>query len=199
MNTLAAAASPLIEIPEITWLHEWKEAAQLARKLRRPILVDVYQDNCGGCDRLVDETFADPRVASAIAQRFVPVKLHLMQDRELTREWQVFWTPTILFGDRSGRIRYTSPNFLPADEFLDLLDIGEAMVAMRWQEYDSAITLLTGLEMRSPGGPLTPEAIYWRGVAAYFRDGKSSKSAHTVWDNDLIPAFPDSIWAKRIP
>jgi len=183
----------------IAWLTSWDDAIAESRRTKRPVLVDVFQDNCFGCDKLDDVTFADPRVAEAIANRFVPLKLHLMKDRTTTREWQVFWTPTILFGDRSGKIRYTSPNFLPPDEFLDLLDIGEALVAMRWQSYDEAITLLEGLERRSPDGPLTAEAAYWHGIAAYFKAGKSSRAAHAVWDVDLLPRFPESIWAKRIP
>ena len=184
---------------QIAWLHDWNEAIAVARKLRRPILVDVYQDNCGGCDKLDDVTFNDPRIQAAISDRFVPVKLHLIKDREFTRQWQVFWTPTVLFGDRSGKVRYTSPNYLPPDAFLDLLDVGEALVDMRWRGYEDAISLLTGLENRSPEGPFAAEAIYWRGIAAYFRDGKRSASAHDVWDNELIPRFPDSVWAKRIP
>lgn len=200
LSTPIPATSPDVSSAQagVEWLSSWEEGVAQARKLRWPILVDVYQDNCGGCDKLDEVTFRDPQVQAAIANRFVPVKLHLMRDRDFTRQWQVFWTPTVLFGDRSGKIRYTSPNFLPPDVFLDLLDVGEALVTMRWQGYDDAISLLTGLENRSPDGPLTAEAIYWRGVAAYFRDGKRSRSAHAVWD-ELIARFPDSIWAKRVP
>lgn len=183
----------------IPWLHTWEEAIAESRRTKRPILVDVYQDDCYGCDKLMDVTFADPRVAEAIVTRFVPVTLHLMKDRAITREWQVFWTPTVLFGDRTGKIRFTSPNFLPPDDFLDLLDIGQALVTMRWQGYDEAIALLESLQERSPDGPLTAEAAYWRGIASYFKVGKSSRAAHAVWDVDLLPRFPDSIWAKRIP
>ena len=182
----------------IAWQHDFTEATARSRAERKPIIVDVYQDNCGGCDKLDDETFAHPEVIDAVAARFVPVKLHLFQDREFTRTNQVFWTPTILFADRSGKVRYTSPNFLPVPEFLDLLDIGEAMVAMRWKGYEQAIGLLTNLRDRSPDGPLTAEAIYWRGIAAYFRDGRSSRSAKAEWA-ELLERFPDSIWAKRIP
>lgn len=183
----------------IDWLTSWEDAVAESRRTKRPILVDVYQDNCGGCVKLMDVTIADPRVTEAIRNRFVPVSLHLTKDRAITREWQVFWTPTVLFGDRSGKIRYTSPNFLPPEEFLDLLDIGEAMVAMRWQGYDDAIMLLEGLQRRSPEGSFAAEAAYWRGIAAYFKAGKSPKAAHAIWDVDLLPRFPDSVWAKRIP
>jgi Thioredoxin-like domain len=189
------ASSPTITIP---WLTSWDEARVASRKTRRPILTDVYQDDCGGCDKLDEETFGDTMVAREIVSRFVPLKLHLMKDREFTREHQVFWTPTVLFADHSGRIRYTSPNFLPSAEFLDLMDIAEANIDMRWMRYQMAINRLQDMIDRSPSGPLTAEAIYWRGISAYFRDKKSSKSANQEWA-ELLERFPDSIWAKRIP
>jgi outer membrane protein assembly factor BamD (BamD/ComL family) len=137
-------------------------------------------------------------VQIAISERFIPLKLHLLNDREHTRQFQVFWTPTILFGDRSGKIRYTSVNFLPPEEFLDIMDIGEALVWMRWRGYDEAIQRLSELEERRPDGPLTAEAMYWRGIAEYFRQGRSSTAANTVW-SEIGEQFPGSIWAKRIP
>jgi len=184
--------------PEVTWLTDWAAAVTRARAEKKPIIVDVYQDDCGGCVRLEQETLADPEVRAQIADRFVPVRLHLFQDRAITREWQIFWTPTVLFGDRSGKIRYTSVNYLPAAEFLDAMDIGEALVAMRWQDWSTAISRLEDAEARHPNGPLTAEAIYWRGMAEYFRDGKSSASAKRVWVA-IQERFPDSIWAKRQP
>jgi len=192
------ATTPSAESATVDWMHDLAEASVRARKERKPILIDVYQDDCGGCDKLDDVTFSDPTVAQAIAARFVPLKLDLLQDREFTRQHQVFWTPSILIADHSAKVRYTSVNYLPPAEFLDILDIGEGLAAMRWKGYDKAIGLFTEVRDRAPHGPLTPEAIYWRGIAAYFRDGKSSDSANTEWA-ELLERFPDSIWAKRIP
>jgi len=181
-----------------TWLTDYAQAVMLARKERKPILIDVYQDDCGGCDKLDDVTFADPDVVRAIAERFVPLKLDLFADREFTRQHQVFWTPTILVADHSGKVRYTSVNYLPPAEFVDILDIGEGLAAMRWKGYEKAIDLFRNVRDRRPEGPLTAEAIYWRGIAAYFRDGKSPGSANAEWA-ELLERFPDSIWAKRVP
>jgi hypothetical protein len=143
-------------------------------------------------------TYPDHRVEAAISERFVPLKLHLIDDREHTRAFQVFWTPTILIGDRSGKVRYTSVNFLPPEEFLDILDIGEALVAMRWREYDTSMRRLRDVEERRADGPLTAEAMYWRGITAYFQQGQSSVAANAVW-REMAGRFPESIWAKRIP
>ncbi|MDQ3657454.1 MAG: hypothetical protein M3457_20555 [Chloroflexota bacterium] len=87
---------------------------------------------------------------------------------------------------------------MPTAEFLDILDIGEALAAMRCKGYDTAIGLFTEVRDRTPDGPLTPKAIYWRGIVAYFRDGKSPGSANAEW-GELVERFPDSIWAKRVP
>ena len=183
---------------DITWLTNWAVATKQARASRKPIIIDVYKDDCGGCIRLEEETLADPAVREQIAERFIPVKLHLVNDRAITRDWQIIWTPTVLIADRSGKIRYSSINYLPAAEFLDVMDIGEAVTAMRWQEYETSIARLKDIEERHPEGPLTAEAIYWRGMAEYFRDGHRSTSAKAVWA-EIQERFPDSIWAKRQP
>jgi thioredoxin-related protein len=189
---------PAPHVEPVAWMSDLAEAIREARAQRKPILIDVYKDDCHGCDRLDEETFADPEVAKQVTSRFIPLKLHLFRDREFSRQWQVFWTPTVLFADKSGKVRYTSPNFLPVPAFLDLLDIGEAEVAMRWKEHDKAIGLLTDLVQRSPDGPLTAEALYWRGIAAYFKEGNSRQAGEREW-RELQERFPDSIWALRIP
>lgn len=186
----------MTETMTINWLKDWDEAQATARAEKKPIMIYVYQDDCGGCDRMKDETFADPTIIEAINERFVPLELHLFHDRAVVRQWGLFWTPTVLFGDRSGKIRYESINYLPSAEFQDVLDIGEARVAMRWREFEDAIRLLKAVEERHPDGPLTAEAIYWRGMAEYFNEKSSSAASKRVW-GELVEKFPDSIWAKR--
>ena len=184
--------------PTVQWFHDRGEAFKEARRLRRPLLIDVSQDDCGGCVKLDEVTLQDPRVRDELAQRFVALKLDLFGDREFTREHQVFWTPTVLIADHSGKVRYTSVNYLPPDQFLDVLDIGEGMVAMRWKEHERSIAAFERVEMRHPNGPMTAEAIYWRGMTTYFRDGKSPASAKRIW-KEIRDRFPDSIWAYRQP
>ena len=182
----------------ISWISDWDEAKTRSRAEKKAILIDVYQDNCGGCERLMNETFADPDVIAEVNARFIPVSLHLFHDRAIVRDWGLFWTPTVLFADRTGRIRYESVNYVPADVMLDILDIGDARVAMRWKEMDKAIERLRDVERRHPDGAMTAEAIYWRGMAEYFRDGSQPATAKHVWA-EITERFPDSIWAARQP
>lgn len=142
-------------------------------------------------------TYRDPTVRAAVAARFVPLKLDLAADRAVVRPLNVIWTPTLLFADRRGVVSHQGINFLPPADFLDLLDIGEALVRLRWAEHDRALALLAAVTERHPDSPSAPEAIYWRGIATYL-EGRSSPEMYAVWE-ELRRRFPESIWAKRIP
>jgi hypothetical protein len=142
-------------------------------------------------------TYPDPAVASAVAERFVPLRLDLFRDRSVVRPLNVIWTPTLLFADRRGVVHYESLNFLPPPDFLDLLDVGEACVRQRWGEYDQAITLLAAVTERNPDAPFAPEALYRRGIANFLKS-HSNDEMYAVWQQ-LLDRFPDSIWARRVP
>lgn len=142
-------------------------------------------------------TYPDPAVRSAIASRFVPLRLDLFVDRNTVRPLNVIWTPTLLIADRRGEIHYRSVNFLPPLDFLDMLDIGEANARLRWGEYDRAMNLLVGVPARHPDGPLVPEAIYWRGIAVYLKTHDNA-AMYAIW-TEIRERWPDSIWARRIP
>jgi hypothetical protein len=132
-----------------------------------------------------------------VTERFVPVRLDLFRDRAVVRQLNAIWTPTHLFADRRGTVHYRSLNFLPPADFLDLLDIGEASVRLRWGEYDRAIELLAAVTQRRPAAPLAPEAIYRRGIATYLKT-RSNDEMYAIWQ-ELLARFPGSIWAHRIP
>ena len=142
-------------------------------------------------------TYPDPAVAAAVSERFVPLRLDLFGDRAVVRPLNVVWTPTLLFADRRGTVHYRSLNFLPPADFLDLLDIGEANVRIRWGEYDLATELLAAVTERNPAAPFAPEAIYRRGIAAYLKT-RSNDAMYAIWQ-ELLDRFPDSIWAHRVP
>lgn len=186
----------MAEVP-ISWLSDWDEALTASRTQRRPLLIDVWKDPCVGCAKLATETYVEPAVQAAINERFVPLRLDLFRDRSVVRPLNVLWTPTLLFADRRGIVHYRSINFLPPADYLDLLDIGEANVRLRWAEYDRTMQLLADVSARHPDGPMAPEAIYWRGIAAYLKT-RDNPTMYAIWQ-EIRDHHPDSIWALRIP
>jgi hypothetical protein len=142
-------------------------------------------------------TYPDARVQTAIADRFVPLRLDLFKDRNAVRPLNVIWTPTLLIADRRGVVHYRSVNYLPPVDFLDMLDIGEANARLRWAEYDRAIELVANVTKRQPDGVFAAEAIYWRGIATYLKTHDNDQM-YRIWQ-EILDRFPETVWARRIP
>jgi hypothetical protein len=135
-------------------------------------------------------------VIDAVNERFVALRLDHTDPH--VRPLQVVWLPTLLIADRRGNVQYRNVNSVPPAEFLDVLDLGETMVALREAQYERAVTRLEALLARRGDSPLDDEARYWLGVAGYYRGGHDGDARDRAWA-DLAARHPDSIWTKRIP
>ncbi len=104
-----------------------------ARAEHKMVMVDVYTDWCVWCKKLDKEVYPDPRVSSAIASQFVPIKVNAesgstiefngvrMTEEQFARQAGVTGYPTVLFLDDQGKVVTTLPGFLPADRFVRVL------------------------------------------------------------------------------
>jgi uncharacterized protein YyaL (SSP411 family) len=77
-NALATSSSLYLREAssgEIRW-QPWSEASfALARKLKRPMLIDIGAVWCHWCHVMDQTTYSDPKVAALINRNFVPVKV----------------------------------------------------------------------------------------------------------------------------
>lgn len=135
-------------------------------------------------------------VVEAVEARFVPLRLH--QKNPHVRELKIVWMPTVVILDRRGVEHYRSVNAVPPAEFLDMLDIGEALARMREAGYDRAVAVLQAALDRRSDGPLHPELLFWLGVSGYFQGGHDGEARDGAWAN-LMECYPASIWALRVP
>jgi len=88
---LAGAASAYLrgaaEQP-IDW-HPWgPEAFELAKRLNRPVLLDIGAVWCHWCHVMDEGTYSDPEVARLLAMHFVPVKVDRDEHPEVDRRYQ---------------------------------------------------------------------------------------------------------------
>ena len=135
-------------------------------------------------------------VAQAISQRFVPVRLYLGQDREATRTYRPFWTPTLFFLDPAGHALMDWPGVIPADAILALLDLGDALVGLRRGRFTEAIELLSGIPERDPESVFAPEAIWWEGVVRHVAQGDAQALDRSR--RDILRRYPASAAALRV-
>jgi hypothetical protein len=141
-------------------------------------------------------TYPQPEIASYISANFIPLKviLNLREDWPFFRAYNVLWTPTLAFLDRNGAMHYSSPGFLPPDDFLAMLRIGRARCLVAWTRFREAeAELETAAEA---AGTFAPEALYWLGIVHYL-ERHATEGMWEAWDR-LTARYPDSPWARRV-
>ncbi len=73
IQPLTAQNNPSHKGDLVKWL-SFTEAAKAAKKLKKPILVDVYTTWCGPCKMMSANTFNNPKIAEYINKNYYPVK-----------------------------------------------------------------------------------------------------------------------------
>ena len=143
--------------------------------------------------------YTDDRVKDLVTQRFVPVRVHVRENRD---EWQrlsaqlaVQWTPTILIVDADGHERYRIEGFLPADDFLSQIELGLGHAAFKRADYGRAEASFRDVARKYPKTDAAPEALYWAGVAKYRSSDDPAALKETA--GLVSREYPESTWAKK--
>ena len=93
--------------------------------------------------------------AQFINQNFVPIKIHIKENKEAFGRFGAQWTPTLILLDPEGKERYRFEGFLPPEDFLAQLEMGLARTASRSCDGDRAIAWLDGKSISlEPGSSL---------------------------------------------
>ncbi len=133
---------------------------------------------------------------SRVSDRFVPLKLYLGRDREATRRYRPFWTPTLYFLDPDGTSLLDWPGVIPEDSFQVLLDLGDALVGLRRGRFQEAVELLDGIQRDHPESVFAPEALWWSGVVRHVVQGDAGALEGSR--RKLKEHYPDSAPALRV-
>lgn len=143
--------------------------------------------------------YADPKVASFVSQQFVPVRVHVREQKEefqrLGRRFTAQWTPTILIVDPSGEARHRIEGFLPKDDFLGQLALGLGHAAFTAGDFGAAERHFREVVDEYPQTEAAAEAQYWAGVSRYKATGDAAALSDTARAFDQ--RYQDTSWAKK--
>ncbi len=101
--TLLAAtfsAAPL-SADEIVWHTSYKNAAEEAKRLEKPLLINLWAERCRTCLEM-DESFWARQDTIDLANRFVRVKVDVNRSRHLQRIYQAYDLPMLLLTSAGG-------------------------------------------------------------------------------------------------
>lgn len=102
------------------WLTSEDEAIAQARKMDRPILVDLYADWCGWCKRLEEDVFSTPAFQS-FAEDFVLLRVDTEDGGEgsrLQERYDALSLPTTLVLDYQGVMIAEVKGYAPAAQYV---------------------------------------------------------------------------------
>ena len=179
---------------------EVENAFRIARNDGLPVLVDFWSEGCKGCKKMDETTYRNDKVLQYLGNRFVFVKYNITHRRSDFRNSFItspfLWTPCfIVFANDGSEVRKIT-GYLPPHQFLEELEMGRAMAAMRKARSETAHTILVALCDSAKVPSIRQEALYWAGVAAYYSHKKDLAALVPYWDK-LIRSFPGSTWAER--
>lgn len=177
---------------------ELQAGLQLAGKERKVVLAFFGKQHCIGCHDLEVLSLSDQAVQVFIEEHCIVSHLTLNRpsDGPLFRQYQVIWTPSLLWLDRRGVAHYRSEGFLPAKELLAVLRIGVARTMLAWMRHQEAQSLLKTVADEQ-SNPYAAEALFNLGMSLYLQ--KQSHEALMVAWRRLRAEHPNSLWAARIP
>lgn len=142
-------------------------------------------------------TYPDPLVIEFLNERFVPVRLHLVDEAATVKTLAVGWTPGLVVLDPDGRQHRRMFGFHPPADFVAELALGWLMEAIdRGHGPQARERAKVALE-RTRGDPeREAEARYFAAVA----EAKATRDTSRLKAGwlELLDACPDTTWARKV-
>lgn len=136
----------------VAWRTDLRQAMAEVARDHQPLLLFFESPSCGPCRRMLQETFADAKVAAAVNGGFVPVLVDGNQQPGLTAQLGVEAFPTIVVL-RDGKVVQRLVGFRTTAELNPVLAAARPRAALR-----ATIAATPAAAARSPEPSLRTEA-----------------------------------------
>lgn len=83
--------------PEIAWLEDLNQAAQLAKTHNKPLMIHFYGDHCPPCRMLEAKAFRNRELVLSLNDNMIAVKINADQNRQIALHYQVNRWPTDVY------------------------------------------------------------------------------------------------------
>jgi len=178
----------------LEWQTNLGYAEDSALSARKPILLDVYDPSCIGCQQMDAVTYAAKDVVQFIKDHLIPLRKNV-SEKSFYEKYPIIWTPTTIILDYDGNEQQRNVGFFAPDEFIPMLFLGMAKVRFGNGEFDGAQFYLNSLLNHYPESEAAPEAMYFKGVN-HFKQKNNPQELKTTYE-ELLAKHPGSAWTKR--
>jgi thioredoxin-like negative regulator of GroEL len=113
----------------IQWYKDLQQASAAARKSDKPMMIEFWADWCAPCKIMETEVYSDSRVATALKEKMVAVRIHFDLQRDLVRQYNVEAIPNIIFTNSWGTELVRHRGIIEADDLAAVIDALPSNVA----------------------------------------------------------------------
>jgi thioredoxin-like negative regulator of GroEL len=122
----------------IVWQESLDTAVQKAKAEGKLIVMYFFDPSCIECQQLEAVTWIDEGVANVLNSRFIPLRINVLKQRSMCKEYRIVRTPTIAFLDMDGREHRRFTGFFTPPEMCARILLDGAETAIYLKRYDLA-------------------------------------------------------------
>jgi len=109
-----------------------------AKKSHKQVLIFLHRPSCGYCEKMVEFTLPDEKIAKKIKNKFIFVDINIGESGDITfddfrgtkQEFAIFlgynFYPSVLFIDKDKEISYAAVGYKNEDDFFKILRFVES-------------------------------------------------------------------------
>ncbi|MGM0418424.1 MAG: thioredoxin family protein [Thermodesulfobacteriota bacterium] len=107
---------------DINW-QSYEKGRELASENNKKLYIYFYSDRCPWCTKMENETFQKDSVSSYLNENFVPVKVNVQNEPQITQQYGIGPIPASVFmqPDLETGI-YKRPGYVDEKDFLKILE-----------------------------------------------------------------------------
>lgn len=106
--------------PGIVWQPTWKQAQEVSRRTKKPVMLYFHASWCAPCHVLEERTLANARVVRA-SRRWVCVRADLDRETALAARFRVSRPPLLLFLNARGQVSRSLAGYVEAPTVIKAL------------------------------------------------------------------------------
>lgn len=104
---------------KLQWFMNPTEGVDFAQKNNKKILVYFYANKVPGCAQIEEQTLSNAQVANIIG-KFALIKVNALEYEDLSSNFNIFKTPTLILTDANGNIYWQQIGFCQPNALLPL-------------------------------------------------------------------------------